>query len=264
MPAVAGQAAYVRQTPGHLPIVKIPGTPSDRKEAMTLTKPSRAARRQRIDDLTTFAVPEQPALSPDGNECLYVLRTCDAEADRNVRAIWRVGTRTGRPRQLTHGTADTSPAWSPDGGRIAFLRSRDEVPQIWLLPADGGEAGQLTTLPLGAGAPVWSPDGSKIAFVAVVDPLAAGSDGMSPEVRASAPLVADRLTYQEDGAGLLGAVRRHLHVLDLATGRCRQVTEGTGTPTILPGHRIRNGWRSPRRWLRTRICGPACPCTSST
>ncbi|WP_406502153.1 serine hydrolase (plasmid) [Streptomyces sp. NBC_01590] len=193
---------------------------------MTLTKPSRAARRQRIDDLTTFAVPEQPALSPDGNECLYVLRTCDAEADRNVRAIWRVGTRTGRPRQLTHGTADTSPAWSPDGGRIAFLRSRDEVPQIWLLPADGGEAGQLTTLPLGAGAPVWSPDGSKIAFVAVVDPLAAGSDGMSPEVRASAPLVADRLTYQEDGAGLLGAVRRHLHVLDLATGRCRQVTEG--------------------------------------
>lgn len=180
MTAVAGQAGYARQALGHLPIVKIPGTLSDRKEAMTLTKPLRAARRQRIEDLTTFAVPEQPALSPDGNECLYVLRTCDAEADRNVRAVWRVGTRTGRPQQLTHGTADTSPAWSPDGGRIAFLRSRDEAPQIWLLPADGGEARQLTTLPLGAGAPVWSPDGSKIAFVAAVDPLAAARTACRP------------------------------------------------------------------------------------
>ncbi len=30
---------------------------------------------QRIEDLTTFAVPEQPALSPDGNQVVYVLRT---------------------------------------------------------------------------------------------------------------------------------------------------------------------------------------------
>jgi dipeptidyl aminopeptidase/acylaminoacyl peptidase/CubicO group peptidase (beta-lactamase class C family) len=198
------------------------------------TEPTPETRRQRIDDLTALAVPEQPALSPDGDECLYVLRTCDADADRNVRAIWRVGTRTGRPRRLTRGEADSSPAWSPDGKDIAFLRARDGAPQIWLLPADGGEAEALTTLPLGAGAPVWSPDGSKIAFAAAVDPLAAGTSG---DRRKDAPIVADRIDYQADGAGLLGALRKHLHVLDLATGRCRQVTDGdwhAGDPAWSP------------------------------
>ncbi len=44
-------------------------------------------RRQRIDDLTTFAVPDQPALSPDGSQIVYVLRTSDFEADRVVRSL---------------------------------------------------------------------------------------------------------------------------------------------------------------------------------
>ncbi|MFC0069087.1 TolB family protein, partial [Umezawaea endophytica] len=114
-------------------------------------------RRQRIDDLTSFAVPEQPALSPDGERIAYVLRTVDADADRNVRSLWTVGARTGEPRRLTRGRADSAPAWSPDGTRIAFLRAQDGPAQVWLLPADGGEAERVTSLPLGAGAPVWSP-----------------------------------------------------------------------------------------------------------
>ena len=53
-------------------------------------------RRQRIEDLTTFALPGQPALSPDGREVVYVLTTVDAAADKNVTSLWRVGA-TGRP-----------------------------------------------------------------------------------------------------------------------------------------------------------------------
>ncbi|ALG09230.1 hypothetical protein [Kibdelosporangium phytohabitans] len=37
----------------------------------------------RVDDVPTFAVPGHPALSPDGDRCLHVLRTTDAEADRD-------------------------------------------------------------------------------------------------------------------------------------------------------------------------------------
>jgi dipeptidyl aminopeptidase/acylaminoacyl peptidase len=185
-------------------------------------------RRQRIDDLTTFAVPEQPALSPDGSQVVYVLRTSDAEADRTVRALWRVGAQAGEPEQLTRGQADTSPAWSPDGSRVAFLRAAPDGPaQLWLLPAAGGEPEQLTTLPLGAGAPVWSPDGAKIAFAAPVDLHAvAGEDDQARARRAAGPIQADRLDYQADGAGLLRTVRRHLHVLDLESSTCRQVTSG--------------------------------------
>ena len=195
-------------------------------------------QRQRIDDLTDFAVPEQPALSPDGSRCAYVLRTADAAADRNQRAIWCVGTRTGQPRQLTRGTADSAPAWSPDGTTVAFLRAQDGPPQVWLLPVGGGEAEQLTTLPMGAGAPVWSPDGSRIAFAAAVDTAGdAAGDEQSAARRAGAPVVAERLDYQADGAGLLRGVRKHMHVVDVASRECRQVTSGdwhAGDPAWSP------------------------------
>jgi dipeptidyl aminopeptidase/acylaminoacyl peptidase/CubicO group peptidase (beta-lactamase class C family) len=194
--------------------------------------------RQRIDDLTAIAVPEQPALSPDGRQTVYVLRTCDADSDRTVRALWRVRTGRGRAEQLTRGQADTSPAWSPDGKRLAFLRAQDGPPQIWLLSFDGSEPEQLTTLALGAGAPRWSPDGSRIAFSAAVDTHAApGEDDEVRARRASGPIVSDRIDYQADGAGYLRTFRQHLHVLDAETRECRQVTSGdwhAGDPAWSP------------------------------
>ena len=184
-------------------------------------------RRQRIDDLTAYAVPEQPALSPCGTEILYVLRTNDVGEDKIVRAIWRVGTESGQPRQLTRGPADSCPAWSPDGTRVAFLRAKDGPAQLWVLSIDGGEPEQLTTLPLGAGAPVWSPDGTRIAFGAAVDLHAeADDDDKARARRAAAPIQTDRLDYQADGAGLLRTMRKHVHVLEVSTKRCRQVTSG--------------------------------------
>ena len=182
-------------------------------------------RRLRIDDLTAIAVPSQPALSPDGARIVYTLRTPDAGRDRNVEQLWTVPVAGGTPRRLTTGDADTDPAWAPDGRRLAFLREG----QLHLLPADGGDPERVTDLPLGAGAPVWSPDGDRLAFTAPVDP----TDG-------TGPLVATRVDFQADGAGMYGAVRHQLHVLDLASGACRQVTDGrehAGRPAWSPDGR---------------------------
>jgi dipeptidyl aminopeptidase/acylaminoacyl peptidase/CubicO group peptidase (beta-lactamase class C family) len=184
------------------------------------------SRRMRIDDLTALAVPEQPALSPDGSRVAYVLRTLDSDGDRTLRRIWLVNTAGGEPRQLTRGTEDRSPAWSPDGSRLAFLRADGAAAQLWLLPVEGGEAERLTDLPLGAGDPVWSPDGSRIAFAAPVG---------DPDEKA--PMVADRLDYQADGAGLLRGVRQQIHLLDVAERSTRQVTDGdahAGSPAWSP------------------------------
>jgi TolB protein len=48
-------------------------------------------------------------------------------------------------RQVTTGPEeDDSPAWSPDGKKIAFVSIRDGVSQICLMNADGSEQPQLT------------------------------------------------------------------------------------------------------------------------
>jgi dipeptidyl aminopeptidase/acylaminoacyl peptidase len=175
-----------------------------------------------LDDLTRLAVPSQPALSPDGTQVAYVLRTLDTEHDRSHDELWTVPVAGGAARRLTAGPHDAAPVWSPDGSRLAFLRDG----QVHVLVRDGGEPQQLTDLPRGAGAPAWSPDGHRLAFAAPVDP----TDG-------SGPLVATRLDYQTDGVGMFGSVRNQLHVVDVASGACRQVTDGrdhAGQPVWAP------------------------------
>ncbi|MFF1614459.1 TolB family protein, partial [Amycolatopsis sp. NPDC058278] len=180
-------------------------------------------RRPGTDDLHAFEFPEHPAISPDGSRIAYVLRTADRDRDTDTRSLWLVSTESGEARRLTRGPADLEPAWSPDGTRLAFLRAQDGPAQLWLLPTGGGEPEQLTTLPLGAGTPVWRPDGAQNPYA---PPLYTaehvGADDAARARRASAPVVADRLDFKADGAGLLRTLRKHVHVVDVATGEVRQ------------------------------------------
>ena len=60
---------------------------------------------------------------------------------------------------------EDSPAWSPDGNQIAFVRSENRrTEDIWVMNADGEQV-QLTDTPrLHEDGPAWSPDGQRIAF----------------------------------------------------------------------------------------------------
>jgi len=58
-----------------------------------------------------------------------------------------------------------SPAWSPDGTRIAFASNRDGNGEIYVMNADGSGQTRLTDNPAAEAFPAWSPDGSRIAFV---------------------------------------------------------------------------------------------------
>ncbi|MCG8461819.1 MAG: S9 family peptidase, partial [Holophagales bacterium] len=70
----------------------------------------------------------------------------------------------------THGSADVSPRWSPDGRHIYFLSSRSGSMQVWRLPLAGGEAQAVTALPLDLGGFTLSPDGKSLAVSMEVFP----------------------------------------------------------------------------------------------
>jgi Tol biopolymer transport system component len=67
--------------------------------------------------------------------------------------------------KLTSGPhADSRPAWSPDGSRIAFARADDSTScGIYVMNANGSGLARLTTA-CGDITPAWSPDGGRIAF----------------------------------------------------------------------------------------------------
>lgn len=75
----------------------------------------------------------------------------------------------GEPTNLTNNpAADTYPAWSPDGKRIAFCSNRDGATNVYVMNADGTEVTRITDVPRGGKAfcvcPSWSPDGESIAY----------------------------------------------------------------------------------------------------
>ncbi|HTH02158.1 MAG TPA: hypothetical protein VL882_17915, partial [Vicinamibacterales bacterium] len=77
---------------------------------------------------------------------------------------------------------ESSPRFSPDAGRIAFVSKRSGSPEIWVASRDGNGLRQITWL--GATQLVitgWSPDGAQIGFDAAIagnsDVYVVGSEG---------------------------------------------------------------------------------------
>src|SRR6202043_3319182 len=92
----------------------------------------------------------------------------DFTENKIVTRLVLVDVRTRAKRVLTpdRRTAQ-SPSWSPSGDRVAFLSPGGEkkMPQVWVLPVDGGEALRVTDAERGVGGFTWRPDGRQIAYV---------------------------------------------------------------------------------------------------
>ena len=76
-------------------------------------------------------------------------------------------------KQLTiEAVSSTTPRWSPEGKRIAFVTGG----QVWTMEDDGDNKDQVTKISTSAAAPVWSPDGNWIAFTSEVHPDCSDDD----------------------------------------------------------------------------------------
>jgi dipeptidyl aminopeptidase/acylaminoacyl peptidase len=129
----------------------------------------------KVTDLLKIQQVGNITLTRDGKKAAFtVLGTEQDEKNKadykNVSQVYQLGTEPGaQPRQLTSAKEGASqPAWSPDGRQLAFVRTVEEKPQVFVMAADGGEARQLTRFKYGATAPKWSPDGKQVLFAAAI------------------------------------------------------------------------------------------------
>lgn len=192
---------------------------------------SETQRPFEVEDLFLHKKISSVACSPDGQHAVCEVRSADKGKDTYVSSLWEYALDGNGAKQLTYGPGlDTSPAWSSDGGNLAFLSNRTGSQKLFLLPSSGGEAQQLGVLPGGVQAFHWAPDGLSIfATVAInVDPDDRGqSTPVEPVVRsANAPEVAWKLPYKADGAGYILARQIHLFRITVGDGTTQQLTSG--------------------------------------
>jgi dipeptidyl aminopeptidase/acylaminoacyl peptidase len=186
-----------------------------------------------IDDLVGSVRVADPQLSPDGRRVLFARTTTDLQTGRRNADIWSVPADGSGPPALFIGgeKSESTPRFSRDGARVAFISTRDGAPQVYVADASGQNVRAVTALSGGVQPPlVVSNDGMKIAYVSDVYTQCADEacNARTREAAEKDPVKVrelDSLGYRHWNEWRLG-IRHHVFVTDIDTGATRDVTPG--------------------------------------
>jgi dipeptidyl aminopeptidase/acylaminoacyl peptidase len=134
---------------------------------MTASAATPAPRGFTVEDLVTMERIGTPVVSPDGTRVVYTVRNTDMAKNKGHTDLYLIDLRSAgaRPQRLTSDAASsTDPEWSANGDAIYFLSARSGSSQVWRISPDGGEAVQVTNLPVDVDAYRVSPTGERIAI----------------------------------------------------------------------------------------------------
>ena len=185
---------------------------------------ARAATPFELDDFYRLATVSEPAFSPSGDRIAYSVSRNDEKGDEATSDIWSVAWTGGAPVQLTRTPAHSEwqPRFGADGKSLFFLsdEGEDEITQLWRTSAKGGRARRLTSIKGGISDFDLSPDGRRAVVVAEVG-RTVGSESEIPP-----PIETERFAFKRDGDGYLDDRTQQLFIVNLATGKSRQLTSG--------------------------------------
>ena len=152
----------------------VPGVPVSAQD--------RGVAGPRRDEPTKVRNYRETAISPDGKWVAWVEELDDGESSGHSAifvtelAVTEAATRRITAGDGKAGCTEHSVAWSPDGGRLAFLSDHDKEGQfqLYVAPATGGEVKRLTRVTGFLTDPRWSPDGTRLGVLYMKDAKATG------------------------------------------------------------------------------------------
>lgn len=169
-----------------------------------------------------------PQISPDGKEIIYTRGWVDKVNDTRRNELFIMDADGSKNRFFTKGS---SPSWSPDGTRIAYLSSGEPSGnQLFIKYKNMEGATQITRLEKTPSNIKWSPDGKYIAFNMLV-PYSNPWNIKMPEKPKGAkwtegPKVITQLTYRRDRVGYVEEGFTHIFIVSAEGGTPIQVTHG--------------------------------------
>jgi dipeptidyl aminopeptidase/acylaminoacyl peptidase len=196
---------------------------------------AQAAKPKMLDKGTFFDMEtiSGAQISPDGSTIVFSRGYVDKMKDLDRSGLWVIDSAGTKLRELTTGPwRDSSPEWSPDGKRIAFLSDRDGSTQIHVMWADTRETLQLTRVERTPTNFEWSHDGKWILYTAFLPDetpvlpvqLPKLPKGATP---AKGAVIVDRLSWGSDGVGPTTKGYTHVFLVDATLGGTpRQLTTG--------------------------------------
>lgn len=192
-----------------------------------------------VEDLWAMERLGPPSLSPDGAQAVVSVSRHSMDDNKAASALWLLSTLGGQPRQLTQcGDKDGAPQFSPQGDCVGFTAQReqqgkkDDTPQFYVIPTDGGEARRVGDVATGVEGFRWCPDGEHIVFISWVWPALKGAKA---QAKALKDFKARKTTGIATSAGLYrhwdhfvpeGRVP-HLHRMNLRSGKVQDLFEAT-------------------------------------
>jgi dipeptidyl aminopeptidase/acylaminoacyl peptidase len=182
-------------------------------------------------DIFDLEYASDPRISPDGRQIVYQRHSMDIMTDSVRSNLWMINSNGAQHRPVLSGrNSFSSPRWSPDGKRLAYITAAEGSPQLYVRWMDTGQTALLTNLTEAPSSITWSPDGRWIAFAMQVEttrePFAKPPKKPEKAEWAEPVKIIDKLVYRVDGMGYLKTGYSHVFLVSAEGGTPRQLTSG--------------------------------------